>query len=865
MADRGSPKISTEVDAFISGTLGFLDCIEGKSLEEEEIERLACAAVDAATLTITLLKTDETPRGVLEGIYELNAIMGEHMARQPRILNAQLREARQANKTAKTALGAALRREELKAQPHTSNTSVESREVSDAVEKLADSLINGYGKGARLAVQHIRSKFNDSIVKQETELQKLSDFAKGIRQPSAEDYFYAIGRTKAVDVLTSQRVMDFAKGIGPDVAKSYFYAIGRTKAVDVLTSQRVMDFAKGIGPDAAWRYFFAIASTNAVDVLTSQRVMDFAKGIGPDAAWLYFSAIRSTNAADVLTSQRVMDFANGIGPDAAWWYFSAIYSTNAVDVLTSQKVTTSQFAELARYLGDVNYFETVAEVKDPMLLERGAIAIAISSERNFDELIRYKGVIKSAVEYYGLLSKSLKNIGEMKNIEIAYDDEFCRSALAHIDKDSAIESVHRMAYAGYEMNRSGLVNIDFDVMFSRGRSRIAQYINEASAPAFAKLGVRESGTLRIEERLALVSNINYVKENHAELNSFIERRTSGIRQMSPFSGAAIKDGVISEKHLSESKALEIDPKTALETMVYVLNGSRDRANVDNARKLLVDSGYFGEKDIDAAFGRWASMKGPYQKPLAGEFARYRAGPSTENAKKVIDVFRNAVAEKDIVVKEPINDFIGKLEPLIMGDVRSISRGDRIVAYTDNKDGVITIKSSETGACCFVGGVNEHAALPYALDDGIALVNFTVTDSGMSMEMLKKRKVQGVAICAFARMDKGKKPVLLVDSFEGGITLDNALNGDYGIVVDALKRFAAGAGCGAVAINTRTNNPTPKKFAAYVKEPEETHSFELLTKEEQYLEARLPSANVKMIEVKASGVKTETPIAATRRT
>ena len=62
MSDGDGPKISKDIDAFISCTLGFLDCIEGKSLEEEEIERLACAAVDAADMTRALLKTDDTSR-----------------------------------------------------------------------------------------------------------------------------------------------------------------------------------------------------------------------------------------------------------------------------------------------------------------------------------------------------------------------------------------------------------------------------------------------------------------------------------------------------------------------------------------------------------------------------------------------------------------------------------------------------------------------------------------------------------------------------------------------------------------------------------------------------------------------------------
>ena len=64
-----------------------------------------------------------------------------------------------------------------------------------------------------------------SSKKIETELKRLSVFARKTGYFLVIDYFSTIRDTKAVDALASEKVINFAKGIGPDAAKEYFYAI----------------------------------------------------------------------------------------------------------------------------------------------------------------------------------------------------------------------------------------------------------------------------------------------------------------------------------------------------------------------------------------------------------------------------------------------------------------------------------------------------------------------------------------------------------------------------------------------------------------------------------------------------------------
>ena len=719
-----------------------------------------------------------------------------------------------------------------------------TRNIINFIEKLGPDVAGRYF--------HVigYTKAVDALTNEKVLMENVINLVEENEPDVAEKYFYTIGYTKAVDALTDVNVTRFPDDLDDldyDAVERYFYAIAYVEAVHESTNENVMSFAKELGPDVAEMYFKAIVDTKAVDALTTEKVIDFAKELRSEVAEMYFKAIADTKAVDALTNEKVMGFAKELGYHAAYGYFEAIINTNAVDVLTNENFTTKKLAELLKYLEDGSYFEEVAITRNPELLRRGAIAIAISAGSDFSTLIKSKGIIKNAIDYYDLLSKSLKNIGEMEDVEINYDEEFCRIAMANVKNGSATLLIHDIASTAYEINSKKLLSIDMNTLFSIGPNKIKQYVQKSILPVFEKFGIKGYMAFDIEESFILLKDIEYIEENSKQLNAFIERRINNLKQISPFNNKEITSKVISEKQIGESKVLEISQKTALETMVYAINGSRDMTNFDNAKKLLIESGYFQEKDILSVFGRWASIKGPYKKQLAVEFNNYLQNPSKENARKVIDVFKNAVAERDIVIKEPIYDFIGKLEPLIMGSVKNISKGDRVVAYTDNKNNIIKIKSSETGACCFIGGVNEYAALKYALDSGIALINFTVTDSSITAKEFEKQKVHGVAICAFGRMENNK-PVLLVDSFEGGITLNNALKKDYSIVVDALIKFAIDTGCEAIAINKSIGNATAVKFAEYIDAPTKRSEMKILTEEEQYLETAIPNAKVKIIDL-----------------
>lgn len=694
---------------------------------------------------------------------------------------------------------------------------LKSTGLSEPAKKQATDIIKQYGTGARMAVEYILSKPNSTTADHEAEIFNLYRFTNEMKEYASSDYFFAIHRTKAFDILMSEPFIKFAETIGGDCAESYFKIIGGTQEVELLTSKRVMDFVINAGTECVENYFNAIDVTKAVGILTSERIIEFAKSIGSDTA---------------------------IG------YFWGIAEAKNFEALTNKNITSPKFASLVKYLDrDSSYFAALGNNNDPILMERGAIAIAICVSMGFEDIIKAHGISRKAIEYYDRLSRSLKNIGEMKNVEVIYNEKFCDSALNHLDCGSSTLYVYMLAKAGYLMKSKRLADIDYDTMFSFGQRYMAQYIDIKSMQALTNLGVLNPESLMLDERIALMQNIHYTERNSDVLTDFIKRRRGKVKQISTFNAMEINAGIILEKRLTESKELDLDPKTALEMMVYALNGSRNnRTKKENARKILLDSGYFDNEELNAAIGGWESIKRPYQDRLAKAFSDYEHLPSSDNAMKVITLFRQASSGASMKTSMAIKSFIGKLEPLLIGESKKLSKGDRIVAYNDCKDNVLSIKSSETGACCFIGGHNQNAALEYALDDGISLINFTVVNSSMGFEELKKQKVYGVAICAFAVIKDTNKLVLLVDSFEGGITINKAINGDYDFVVDALKKFAKGTGCEAIAINTRAHNQTPRKFAAFVGGKIEEHPLSIMIKTKQCLETSRESAHLKIIYV-----------------
>ncbi|MCL5427934.1 MAG: hypothetical protein M1321_02010 [Candidatus Marsarchaeota archaeon] len=146
MPKQQVPKSVADVNAFINDTLGFLGGIDGKDLEEEEIEQLARTAAQSVAISKTLLETEDAPRDVLESIYDLNAIMGRHMEKQPRMFNAELRNA---NSHTNKALAAALKKAERPLPEH-------------ARAPLGAATMRVYGLGEKLDISTVN--FDDSSV-----------------------------------------------------------------------------------------------------------------------------------------------------------------------------------------------------------------------------------------------------------------------------------------------------------------------------------------------------------------------------------------------------------------------------------------------------------------------------------------------------------------------------------------------------------------------------------------------------------------------------------------------------------------------------------------------------------------------------
>ena len=246
----------------------------------------------------------------------------------------------------------------------------------------------------------------DILTSKEVLRPEVMEFVRGLCAAEAYAYFRAIHDTGKTDILTSKEVMDFASGLGKYAAVGYFWGVDYTREVDILTSKEVlrpevMDFASGLGGDAARGYFWVIGRTGKVDILTSKEFIDFAKGLGEDAAKEYFHAIANTGKGevDILTSKEVMDFARGLGEDAAGRYFNVIgYTFNKVDILTSKEVLRPEVMEFVRGLGEAaeEYFRAIANT--------GKVDILTSKEVLRPEVMEFaRGLGKAADDYFSAL------------------------------------------------------------------------------------------------------------------------------------------------------------------------------------------------------------------------------------------------------------------------------------------------------------------------------------------------------------------------------------------------------------------------------------------------------------------------------
>lgn len=688
----------------------------------------------------------------------------------------------------------------------------------EIIDDMVASLKDKYGEEILIASNHLLSKFDHNLSTKRRKLQKFSSFVNNVDKYVKKQYLYAIKNLECVEALTKENVLEFINDLGNECAEGYLVAIINTKEFDLLTNEKI----------------------------TTKRISDFVKNFRVNQSAKYFYSIGITGDIDRFTNEKIINFGRKLNQNIVGEYFYLLANDKNVDRLTDEKLINSEVTNILKHVWSFSYFEIISYINNPELfIGRGSVAISIEKGDLFKSLIKDYGIIKSAIEYYGLLSKTLKNITHIEEIGVLYDDNFCKTALKYLDKGSATKKVYNVAYVMYNLHKNNYLNVNFDEVFSQGPDEIEKYFHKITDQVFTKHNLIDFENLRDNETQILIRNIYYIKKYSDMINKFITRRISKDMPKSPFNSQVIKPGVILEKKLENINIFEIDSKTALESMVYLLNGSREIDKVNKAKRLVLENGYFKREDIDSAFGSWASIKKLYQKELAQKFSVYLKEPTIKNAEDVINVFKNAATGKNIKLRDNLYDFIGKLEPLIMGDLEKLSNGKRLVAYNCNKDNVLEISGSETGACCFMDKANEKAALQYAIDNNVVLINFTISDSSKSLEALKKEKVYGIAICVFAETEDGKK-VLVLDSFEGGVTINNALKNDFSFIEDVLKRFAKDTGCEAVLVNNTVINKTPRKFVNYLRNELEIHNLRLFSEKDQYLEIRPVNARVRVL-------------------
>lgn len=581
-------------------------------------------------------------------------------------------------------------------------------------------------------------------------------------------YLVALDKNPAIADLCSKGFHDYVIKASDAVLEELIFAVQQPSNA-VLASDRILGFAGLLGENA-FGYFKAAHESGEVGNLADGRVLNeriaaFVNGISVSGhyAFHFFNAIHGTSNLDLLTSDEVLRFAKSIGPVQSARFFA--YITNSQDL-------------------EVQYFEYYK---------------ALFETRKDDSLDLF-----SMMQFSLSPTFTIAAWGNMGSGSVDIE----RHTIANcIDLPASFEHAGRLERAAVLLEK----------IFSS-----ESFANKALDQVFTTAEIKGHEALTREEKLRLAAHgITWLKDNRESIQRFVERRGSG-ETMDPQMKATLAvigfdtdriDGtrIIGRMELKGEREIDsyylIMPYIALSMLVLGLNGSRNNKLEESHRKMLKK--LLGDDAVERAVASWYKIRMKHIREMGDAY-------NSSDLDAVANIFRRA--SKSLSPRDRAN-----VMDVVLPICRATSGENmkQLVAYTvKGKNDAIMTSGKQTACCAFISdpGNKSSSSVEYANSPGIVLINFSVVDERQEQDP-EKLRAHGVAICALGTSDR--RPVLYIDSIEGGIRFANAVEGREQELFRIISAYAKEIGAEATFLSTKgSTSDIPMRFMQA--KPEDQH-------------------------------------------
>ncbi len=496
---------------------------------------------------------------------------------------------------------------------------------------------------------------------------------------------------------------------------------------------------------------------------------------------------------------------------------------------------------LRRACEDPKAFGTVSDIMKLYMREHGALRKFCDAASTAMEIEKHGGD-SAMFDYFTALFRSVSATPHLaEKIQTVILPPFVNAASRNIANGSTDFERYSVALAVHMNNAKTAITDknDYYKMFGNSDALYERIFSsregaEGVLESIFKLhGISGSEMLTTDEKITIMNAGGDYMHNEADsISAFAKRRNT----YSVETGEAARYfnvGVLDQTRIvralpmaNGAEAVRIAKDRALDLLVYGINGSRHNVEAANhALAELVDK--VGYPLVNMSRNGWDSVKGGFMNELKEAYGR-------RDYAAVEGIFRSAAAKiRNGAQADALRGLIDVLDAAAGSEGTVVGRG--IVAYTvKGKDNIIGIDSATLGACCYLpSGGNHWAALRYANDPGIVIVNFSVAKMPLKAR-LEDVKVNGTAIGALGVTPQGTK-VLYIDSLEGGDTFREAIRGREGKVLEVLEGLAREAGAEKLAFYTKTPNQTPRDFLKSIGARPMVMKLRLLLRQGQYIE------------------------------
>jgi hypothetical protein len=187
------------------------------------------------------------------------------------------------------------------------------------------------------------------------------------------------------------------------------------------------------------------------------------------------------------------------------------------------------------------------------------------------------------------------------------------------------------------------------------------------------------------------------------------------------------------------------------------------------------------------------------------------------AGRILDFLETNIVNKGATPQkvESLSDLINSVRGLRISDSQMDFAILKTMDASSPETAISNLGGSNDLMCCafYPNGVNKKASVGYTLDPDLGLLQLkrtVATSSG-----IVEREPIGVAIFAITKDQSGKK-VLLIDSVEGGVMMNNIADRVWkDTFFDGIVKLAKDIDVDYIFFNAEVGNAKPKEFVSYL--------------------------------------------------